>query len=467
MALSQDWRQRVVMLCAMYVAQGLPWGFMVTALVSYLTERGLGDADAGWLTGVVLMPWTFKLVWGPVIDTVTIRAMGRRRPWIIGSQFMMALTLLGILWLGDLSEPLGSGGEGDLTRQSVFLLGCMFFVHNCFASLQDVSTDALAIDVLPLAEQGRVNGLMWGAKLFGKAIGAVVMAKVMAIGDGYRPGWGIRSAVLVQFVLLMGIMIFPMFMLERPGEKRFPWGRGRAHGTENIGNFNSPKRLAGDLVRAFSLITTFALFIYGIFHVIGWGIVEVITKTLYTQRLGWSFEDFSYVSGVSVLAELFGALAGGYVADRWGRRKVMLIGFGVYGLLHILFAECPNLWGETWFSAAYLILNPGALAVGSVGFLSLAMNISWTRAAATMFTIYMTLSNLGHVAGNFLAGWLREDMALSYEASFSVAGVITIAPLTLLVLVNPAIVAAKREELKQQLERACETKTEEKPVELI
>jgi len=451
MALSQDWRQRILLLCALYVAQGLPWGFMVTALVSFLTERGLGDADAGWLTGVVLMPWTFKLVWGPVIDTVTIRSMGRRRPWIIGAQFMMAVTLLGILWSGKLSEQSSGAGQEGFSTQFIWWLGCMFFVHNCFASLQDVATDALAIDVLPIAEQGRVNGLMWGAKLFGKAIGAVVMAKVMSVGDAYRPGWGVPSAVLIQFVLLICIMLFPLCMLERPGERRFPWSRGGEIVAQDVGNFRNPVLLMWDLFRGFSLAATAALFVYGILCVLGWGIVEVVTKTLYTQQLGWRFEHFSYATGFAVITELLGALAGGYVADRLGRRKVMLLGFGAYGLLHLIFAGCPALWSETWFAAGYLILNPGALAIGSVGFVSMAMNISWTRAAATMFTIYMTLSNVGHVAGNLLAGELREDLSLSYEVCFVIAGVVTIVPLALLPLMNPASVAARSAALQADI----------------
>lgn len=452
MALSQDWRQRVLLLCALYVAQGLPWGFMVTALVSFLTERGLGDADAGWLTGVVLMPWTFKLVWGPVIDTVTIRSMGRRRPWIIGAQFMMAVTLLGILGSGNLSEPISNTGQAGFSPQFIWSLGCMFFVHNCFASLQDVATDALAIDVLPIAEQGRVNGLMWGAKLFGKAIGAVVMAKVMSAGNAWRPGWGIPCAVLIQFILLLGIMLFPLCMLERPGEKRLPWSRGSDIAPQDVGNFRNPMLLMRDLVRGFSLVATGTLFVYGILCVLGWGIVEVVTKTLYTQQLGWKFEHFSYATGVAVISELLGALMGGYVADRLGRRKVMLCGFGAYGLLHLAFALCPGLWSETWFAAGYLILSPGALAIGSVGFLSMAMNISWTRAAATMFTIYMTLSNFGHVAGNLLAGKLREDLLLTYEACFAIAGIVTLAPLALLPLVNPAGVAARSAALQAEID---------------
>ncbi len=74
------------------------------------------------------------------------------------------------------------------------------------------------------------------------------------------------------------------------------------------------------------------------------------------------------------------------------------------------------------------------------------MRISCTRAAATMFTVYMTLSNISHVAGNWMVGWIHEaqGLALSYEATFGVAGIVTIVPLVLLAFVNPAKVDALR-----------------------
>ncbi len=447
------------MLCAMYFAQGVPWGFMVTPLISYLTARGLSVEDAGWLTGIVLLPWTFKLIWAPLIDTFTIPAMGRRRPWIIGAELMMAVSLLGILGLGNFSEALGSSSaEGGLERNFVMWLGAMFFVHNCFASMQDVCTDALAVDVLPPSEQGRVNGLMWGSKLVGKAVGMIVMAWVMTVGDQIRPGWGIPAAVIVQFVILIGIMMFPLLMLERPGERRYPWSEGEPHPANPARGVRNPLSLMQDLRQGFTLLTTFAFFAYGLFHVLGWGIVEVITKTLYTQRLGWTFEKFSYVSGAGIGPELAGAVIGGVLADRWGRRSVMLVGFGLYGMLHLMFAAFPALWHETWFTSAYLVVNPGALAMGAVGFLSMGMKISWTKAAATMFTIYMTLSNVGHVAGNWISGELMDRLKLvtsnqtqSYSAAFAVAGIVTILPLLLLVFVNPADVDARRKPLSPQV----------------
>ena len=415
MALSNSRPQRVFMLCAMYFAQGVPWGFMVTALVSFLLQQGISDTEAGMLTAVVLIPWTFKLIWAPLIDTITIRSMGRRRPWIIGAELMMAISLLGLLIMGD-------------PAQNLRMLWWMFFIHNCFASLQDVSTDALAIDVLPHSEQGRTNGMMWGSKLVGKGLGASVMATVIAV-------WGLQAAVMLQFVVLLIIMMFPLLMLERPGEKRFPWSKGQAQdGGSDVRSFALVMK---DLYRAFASITTSAFLLFGLMHVIGWGIVEIATKSLFINKLGWDYTQVSHVSGLAVFPEILGALLGGYMADRFGRRLVMTIGFSGYGLMAVIFGSCPNLWNTSWFAAGYLFLNPGILAMGAVGFLSMGMRLSWTQSAATMFTIYMTVSNIGHVVGNAAAG-LPERLDLSYQDTFWIAGLTMFLPLLLLPMVRPA-----------------------------
>ena len=449
------------MLCAMYLAQGIPWGFMTIALIAYLASLDVSTTEAGGLVAVVLLPWTFKLIWAPLVDSITIRSMGRRRPWIIGSELMMAMSLLGLLALGDLS-------------QNLKLLAWMFFIHNCFASIQDVSTDTLAVDVLPPAEQGRVNGLMWGSKLIGKAIGASAMA--IAISQ-----WGIQAAVWLQFFMLLVIMLFPLLLVERPGDRRLPWTKpvwgkrsneddyqatGDDHSdrssatmtvitsspsttdTESrILNLRSPKAVIKDLVRALSLVTTCIFLVYGLIHVIGWGIVEVVTKVLYVQELGWTFVEVSNVSGgMALIIELIGALVGGILADRLGRRFVMALGFGGYGLLAILFGAFPDLWTERWFATAYLLLNPGLLAFGVVGFISMAMRVSWTGSLASMFTIYMTVSNISHVIGNKSVGPLLDKWGFSYEEVFWTAGMTMLLPLLLLVFVQPKQVDEKKNE---------------------
>ena len=154
MTLVESRRKRLTILCALYLAQGIPWGFMDITLVNYLIDSGIEVGKAAKVASFILLPWAFKLIWAPLIDTMTIRSMGRRRSWIIGAQLMMALTLIGILMVPDITK--------DLT-----MLGWMFFTHNIFASLQDVATDALAVDILPDEEQGQANGMMWACKLVG------------------------------------------------------------------------------------------------------------------------------------------------------------------------------------------------------------------------------------------------------------------------------------------------------------
>ena len=179
---------------------------MLTALLSFLASKGLTIAESGQLTAMATLPWTFKLFWGPVIDSFIYEKMGKRRPWILFAQLGMALSLVAMVFMGDISE-------------NISLLGWMFFLHNCFASLQDVSCDALAVDILLPEEQGKVNGAMWGSKIIGTGTGAAAMGTLLVAN-------GLVFTILVQTLLMLLIMIFPLFILERPGEKRFPWSKG-------------------------------------------------------------------------------------------------------------------------------------------------------------------------------------------------------------------------------------------------
>ena len=102
-----------------------------------------------------------------------------------------------------------------------------------------------------------------------------------------------------------------------------------------------------------------------------------------------------------------------------------------------VFALSPSLWDETWFAAGYLFFYPCVFAMGAVGFLSMGMRIAWTKAAATVFTVYMTVASVGYVLGNKWVGTLREEWGLSYEQTFWVAALAMWLPLLLLPFVNP------------------------------
>ena len=131
---------RLITLCILYVAQGIPYGFVTVTFVSYLAERGETVAAIASVTALSTLPWTFKFVWGPFMDRFGIPSMGRRRPWILAAQLGMTLTILAMAFVDNPAEHL-------------VLIGWLVFVHNIFNSLQDVSVDALAVDLLRESER--------------------------------------------------------------------------------------------------------------------------------------------------------------------------------------------------------------------------------------------------------------------------------------------------------------------------
>ena len=204
-ALTVNKTRRVVTLCLMYFAQGLPWGFASVTFAAYLIDNGTPVEDIAILFATVALPWTFKWIWGPVVDAIFIERYGPRRQWVLFAQAGMALTLGSLILVDDLNEQV------DLVTR-------VLFVHNIFASLQDVATDALAVEILQPDEVAKVNGFMFAAKRLGIIIGGAGLGVLIGI-------IGISGVIIAQLSLLLLIMWIPLTLVEKPGIKLFPWSK--------------------------------------------------------------------------------------------------------------------------------------------------------------------------------------------------------------------------------------------------
>ena len=204
-ALTESKMRRYVSLCVLYVAQGLPSGFANVAFVAFLVTNGIAVEQIAILFATVYLPWTFKFIWGPVIDMIRFPQFGIRRPWILFAETGMIISLATLLFVPDLVA-------------SIQLVTILLFIHNLFSSLQDVSVDALAVDILEPDEVATVNGLMFAAKRGGIIFGGAVLGMMVV-------PFGIKSAIMVQLPLLILIMMLPLFLRERPGDRLFPWSK--------------------------------------------------------------------------------------------------------------------------------------------------------------------------------------------------------------------------------------------------
>jgi PAT family beta-lactamase induction signal transducer AmpG len=279
--------------------------------------------------------------------------------------------------------------------------------------LQDVATDALAVDLLRDSERGRVNGMMWGSKLFGIAFGGAGMATVIAHSD-------LQTAVLLQSGIVLAVLAVVIAWRERPGEKLLPWTPGVASSTATATSFG-PVITLRELKRALSTRTTFALLLVATTYTVTEGLYDPMT------------------------VELFG----GFLCDRFGRRRIARIGLVMMAATLLTF----GLTVESWSGPGYphVLLLPafkGSVAFMTVSMFSLFMKVSWTRAAATQFTAYMSLGNLGYAFGAKLNTWVDlTGLPLDIADLYVLGGLLPVIPLLLLGGLDPdGVVARKRAE---------------------
>ncbi|MDA0925988.1 MAG: MFS transporter [archaeon] len=405
--LVDSYRARVLTLSALYVAQGVPWGFITVTMVTFLAAEGADAGDLAYLLTLGTLPWSFKFLWGPVIDRFQKPEFGRRRPWILIAQTGMVALLVTMLLVPDLTN-------------NIPLLGALFFVYNVFTALQDVSTDALAVDVLQSHEFERVNSYMFTAKSLGGVIGGAGLGTIIGIV-------GIRGAFLIQIPILVVIMLVPLFMRERPGEKRFPWDEGEAveAGDQSGEDAEETRDFAvifANIKTAFSVRS--AQLGVAVSLVISLAFILIpILPLLFLQELGWTQEEFNATKGgIILVVTMLGAMAGGELGRRFGGKSALMFAALSASLTTLVWGTFDSLWSEGWFMMLVWIVHTFLWAIVSICAYSLMMRVTWAEVGGTQFTGYMAMMNLSAIIGYQLAPIFAERY--NYQTIFYIAAML-------------------------------------------
>lgn len=385
--LTDNFLLKVLTLCAMYVAQGVTHGFISTTLVFHLTEKGLGSDAIGGMLAIASYPWAVKWVWGPIIDRFTFPAMGRRRPWIICAQLMMSVTMLLLLVIGDLAD-------------NIRIVGWIICLHNIFKSIQDVSVDALAVDMIEESKRGKINGLMYGCSYVGAMFGTAFTFILTRAG--------MHAALLVMMGILMLIMLLPVFIRERAGEKLLPWTPGASQLTGTNAVVTSTKELFSSLLKAFSLRSSICAGILAVLIYIAYNVIIPMKAIFMIKALGYTKDFMAQLEIVGTIASMAGAMGGGFIADKIGHKKSIIIGLAGLSIYWVANGLLTSFWSsETYMYVTFPI--PG-LFIGFIAtsYFSLAMDVSWKKVAGSQFSTYMALMNLSMVIAYKLASPLES-----------------------------------------------------------
>ncbi|HET9645534.1 MAG TPA: MFS transporter [Burkholderiaceae bacterium] len=130
---------RLFVVALLGFASGLPLALTGQAMQAWLSMEGLDIATIGFLS-LVGMPYTFKFLWAPLMDRFELPWLGRRRGWLVLTQFALAGALLLMAGISP----------GTATRAFALLAVVVAFI----SASQDVVIDAYRTDLLHTSERG-------------------------------------------------------------------------------------------------------------------------------------------------------------------------------------------------------------------------------------------------------------------------------------------------------------------------
>ncbi|ALR03384.1 MFS transporter [Xylella fastidiosa] len=173
-------------------ASGLPLALTGGAMQAWLTVEGLDLVTLGFLV-LVAAPYTFKMLWAPLIDRFDVPWLGRRRGWIVFIQWMLG----GALFLMGSVSP-------------VHALPLFAVVAVCVAALSatlDVVIDGYRTDLLESHQRGLGGSLaVLGYRLAMVLSGGIALIwaeqwhswpQVYRVMGGFMFGGGLLSLLLM------------------------------------------------------------------------------------------------------------------------------------------------------------------------------------------------------------------------------------------------------------------------------
>lgn len=370
----------------LYVTEGLPLGFTAVAIAAQMRRGGMGPEAIGVFVATLYLPWAFKWLAGPFVDVFASERLGRRRGWILATQLGMVATLL-------LAMPIDFVGQ-------IGVFTAVILLHNVLCATQDVAIDALAVRVLPAAERGAANGFMFAGASVGQAIGGAGVLFLSALMP-------FQTTYLVVAAVILLITLFVVLPLNEPGlSAAESAARGLGSVRRQLGGFVGDSWRAFTGSRAAAVGVLFALLPAGAYA------LSLALQSNLAVELGFSNTELAQLNLVSTVAFALACVVGGWLSDRFGRRRMLA--------LFIVLTVLPTLWlAWTMLRAGWIVPldvhaanrpQPSGTLLLTFWIATLVynvfqglyygvrsalyMDITTPRVAATQFTAYMAMLNL-------------------------------------------------------------------------
>ena len=387
--------RRIVAIFALGVASGLPLLLTLSTLSVWLREEGVSRTAIG-LFALASIPYSLKFLWAPLMDHVPLgvfsRLLGRRRSWILLTQFgvIAAMLLLGF------SDP-----RLDPGKTALFALLLAF----CSAS-QDIVIDAFRVEVLDKPQFGAGAATI----VFGYRIGMYVGgAGALFVADAY--GWatayGAMAATMMVGVLAALLSREPKAPTQENTSlvaRRLKWGRDWIR--------KYAETLETAVIRPFADFMTrpgwIMVLVFIVFYKFGDSLAGVMANVFYVD-LGFSKSEIATVSKTFGLAmTLLGAALGGVVVARYSFMWALAICGVLQMLSNLMFAVQALVGHDIWMLATTIAVENITGAMGTTAFVAYLSALCSLRYTATQYALVSSFMSVARTTLASSGGYLAD-----------------------------------------------------------
>ncbi len=399
---------------------GLPLLLVFGTLSFWLREAGIDRTTIGYLSWVGLA-YGFKWVWAPLVDRLPIpvltRLLGRRRSWLILSQFTIMAALVSMA----MTDP----------RVSLMpVVWCALAVAFGSAT-QDIALDAYRIESADIERQAALAASYqtgYRIAMIWAGAGALWIAARAEVPNAalYQHGAWQTAYLVMAASMLLGVLT--VLFSPEPAARELKSSR------------NVAEWLKGALVEPFAdflsrygkqaLLILALIAVYRISDVV----MGIMANPFYVD-MGYTKDEVAAVTKIyGVIMTLVGAFVGGALAMRFGVMKVLMLGAVLSAGSNLLFAWLATVGHDVNALIAVISadnLSSGIASAAFIAYLSSLTNINYSATQYALFSSMMLL------IPKFLAGYSgRYVDAFGYTHFFTATALLGLPVLVLVWLAS-------------------------------
>jgi PAT family beta-lactamase induction signal transducer AmpG len=281
----------------LYVAEGLPYALVTSVSLVIYKNLGVPNGTITFWSALLGLPWIFKPLWGPVVDS-----LHTRRAWAWIMQLVMGAILAGMA----LALPLPHFFQITLA---------LFFLLAFASATHDIAADGFYMLALHEGDQSLFSGVrntFYRVANIAAQGGLVIFAGKMHVLTGsFATAWLLAFALAAGCIF--GLAVYHRTALPRPTAD-VPKAAGKKNSEKSAGTFTAFFRQPG----IFWMIAFVLLYRLGEAQLLPVAKLFLL-DTRARGGLGLTNEQYGWVyGGFGLGALLAGGLIGGYFVSRHG-----------------------------------------------------------------------------------------------------------------------------------------------------